>query len=109
MLDGYFVQTVTKIVSKRNAYGDIVAAGGTVKINCRFRFIGEMDQINNREEQRGNLAMVWFPPSTDINFNDVILYQGVHYKITRRTDARRLGSTTVEFIKCTVSPYDMIS
>lgn len=111
MLEPYYNQYVNKIPTIRNAYGDIIIdyTQEVVAIGCRFRVITNMQRSNNREELHSEQAMVWFAPNTDIAQNDIIFYEDQYWQITKINEARRLGSTRVEFLKCYASTYGVVS
>ncbi len=111
MLESYLNQIAVKVPTKRSMYGDIVVdyTGRQVRLGCRFRVIQTAIHVNNREERRSDEAMVWFAPTADINQNDIILYEGQYWEIVKINEARRLGGTQIQFLKCWVSSHQVVS
>lgn len=98
MLEEYLVQTCQLITATRNEYGDYIE-GVTTTLDCRFREISTINRSSHVELADAD-AMIWFAPDTEIAIGNIILFDGVHYQIERLTNARRLGESETQFIKC---------
>ena len=105
MLDGYLVQTCQKVSTTQDAYGDHFRSLSNVTLSCRFRDI-TMVRRGTHEETNDSDAMMWFAPDAEIERGTIILFEEKYYQIERITKARRLGETTVQFLKCDVKFFD---
>ncbi len=101
------LHTAYKVTSTRNAYGDYVASG-TSTLKCHVRIVNELTTTANNEQIQSD-AMMWFEPDCGVEKGDIIKFEGTHYRVERKTDARRLRSTEVLFIKCDMLKYGAIS
>lgn len=113
MLQHAFIQQITVLATKRSAYGDIIPdpTGSNRKVYCRFRVISKLSIGANREEYqpKSMMATVWFAPDTAIEKGSIFLYESRYWEIIELTEARRMGRTTLEFLKGSAIPHDMIS
>ncbi len=98
--------TAYKVTSSRNAYGDFVATGETA-LKCHWRDITSLISDNN--EQIDSDAMAWFEPDSGVDKNDLIKFQGTHYKVERVIKAHTLRDTETRFIKVELVKYGAIS
>jgi hypothetical protein len=101
-----FTHTAYKVTTTRNEYGDFIAVSSS-PLSCHFREIGDV-QANNSNEQVQADAMAWFNPHT-VALEDILLINGVHYRIEKITEARRLRNPTIQFVKCDLLRYGVIS
>jgi len=101
------LHTAYKLTTTRNKYGDYVSSDET-ELNCHFREITEL-QHNELADGVQSDAMAWFEPDSGIERGDVIKFESVYYKVERLTQARRLRSTAVQFIKVSLMKYGPIS
>ena len=106
MLEEYLVQTCYKITYTTNAYGDITESSRAA-LSCRFREISTMRRGTHAEENDAD-AMLWLASSVSVNIGDIILFDSVFYQIERLTNARRLGESDTQFIKCDLKVRDII-
>lgn len=110
MLGHAYVQTVTKVSFTRNAYGDTIPSGSSnTTLNCRVRMISEVVDSPNREQYQSPKLMLWFAPSSGILINDILLYESRYWKINEVREARKLGSSTIEFLKCFAEQTSIVS
>lgn len=111
MLEQYYNQYINIVPTVRNAYGDIIIdySQEIISIGCRFRVITNIQRSNNREELHSEQAMIWLPPNAPVVQNTIIYYENQYWQITKLNEARRLGSTTVEFLKGYASAYGLVS
>lgn len=111
MLDSYFTQRVVIVPTKRSLYGDIIVdpTGRQIRCYCRFRVIESAITTNNKEERRSDEAMVWFSPKMPIVDNGILFYENRYWKIVKINEARRLGGTQIQFLKCWASSYQVVS
>lgn len=98
MLDEYFVDSCKKLVKYINEYGDYIYSEGET-IACRFRYISRTNRTTGNEINETD-AMLWVSTETQIARGSLILYDNVVYKIETITKARRLGETSIQFLKC---------
>lgn len=105
MLEEYLVQSCKKVNVVRNKYGGYVEGIGTI-LNCRFREITTMRR-NARGEIYDSDGMFWFAPSTNLVKGDILLFEGIFYQIERIWNARRLGESIAQFLKCDVKIIDI--
>lgn len=101
------LHTAYKVTESRNAYGDITASGST-ELVCHFRNITDLVTTGTNEYVNAD-AMAWFEPDADIAKNDVVQIDGEHWRIERITKARKLRTTAVQFLKCDLLRYGVIS
>lgn len=104
--------TAYKVTITRNAYGDYVASGETA-LKCHFRFITMQEGAGGRQV-RGNEsvdsdAMAWFEPDSGIEREDLLKFEGEHFRVERVTKARRLRDPSVQFLKCELLKFGAIS
>lgn len=105
--------TAYKVTTTRNAYGDYIAAGETALI-CHFRYITIQAGGSSGRNIRGNEsvdadAMAWFEPDSGIEREDLIKFEGEHFRVEKVIKARRLRDPDVQFIKCELLKYGQIS
>lgn len=101
------LHTAYKVTSTRNAYGDFIPAGETA-LKCHVRIITDAvtDGVN---EEINSDAMMWFEPDSGVVKQDIIKYNGTHYRVERVTEARRLRDPNTQFLKCDLLKYGVIS
>lgn len=99
--------TAYKITTTKNAYGDYIA-NGTTSLICHFRYITDIT-VNTDNLAVQSDAMAWFEPDSGIVKNDLVTIDGEHFRIERVTKARRLRDPTVQFLKCDLQKYGLIS
>jgi hypothetical protein len=99
--------TAYKVTTARNAYGDFTASGETALI-CHVRIITDIITDSNNETVNSDATM-WFEPDSGVVKQDIIKYNGVHYRVERITEARRLRDPSVQFLKCDLLKYGVIS
>ena len=105
--------TSYKVTTTRNAYGDYVASGETA-LACHFRYITIQAGGASSRGVRGNEsvdadAMAWFEPDSGIEREDIIKFEGEHFRVEKVTKARRLRDPSVQFIKVELLKYGAIS
>lgn len=103
MLQHAMEQTASLITTTRNDDGDQILSS-TQDFKCRFRWITELDNISNREEMRSD-ALLWVQPSTDIQEDNIIKFDGDNFRVRKVTQARRLRGNKVYFLKCLLDKY----
>lgn len=101
------LHTAYKVTTTRNAYGDYTASG-EVALVCHVRIITDAITDSNNETINSD-AMMWFEPDSGVAKQDIIKYDGVHYRVERVTEARRLRDPAVQFIKADLLKYGVIS
>lgn len=100
------LHTAYKVTTTRDAYGSFVASTTTI-LKCHVRYI--INQISDNNEVIQSDLMVWFEPDSGVVLKDIVKIDGEHYRIERITKARRLRDTTVQFLKCDLLKYGVIS
>lgn len=108
MIESWLVDTITKITTTRNKWGDTVF-GSESDINCRFREITDFNRSSNNREEVDADAMIWFAGNHSVALGDIYEYDGQRYRVDKITKARRGKQTNVEFIKCEVIKHRQIS
>lgn len=101
------LHTAYKVTSTRNAYGDFIPSG-EVALKCHVRIVTDAVTDGGNEEINSD-AMMWFESDSGVAKQDIIKYNGVHYRIERVTEARRLRDPNIQFIKCDLLKYGVIS
>lgn len=101
------LHTAYKVTTTRNAYGDYIASGETA-LACHFRDITQVAQ-RDRNEQIDADALAWFEPDSGIVKNDIVKIEGQHFQVDRVIKARKLRNPNVQFIKCELVIYGVIS
>lgn len=100
------MHTAYKVTTTRNTYGDFVASGETA-LKCHFRYITQ--QVEGNNETVTSDAMAWFEPDSGIDRQDIIKFEGEHFRVERVVKARRLRNPQVLFIKVELLKYGFIS
>lgn len=101
MLDGYLVDQCEVIATTRNDFGDEVE-GVTASLPCRWRDITLVRRGSHEDTSDAN-ALVHFAPDADVQRGSILKFKGEYYQVDEITYAKRLGETTVQFIKCGVT------
>lgn len=97
MLENYFVDSCSKVVSTRNKWGGYDRTSYT-SLPCRWRPILSIDRGETGEQEQTD-ALVHVDKATQIVEGDILIFGGASYQVRRKTVAKRLGETTVQFIK----------
>jgi len=98
MLEKYMVHPCTLYPQAVDEYNNIRLTNG-VSTFCHFRDSQSTD-ITGVEELEMSDAMAWFAGDENVHQGDSVTVGGDTYRIVRTIDARRLGDTTVQFVKC---------
>ena len=101
MLDGYLVDHCEVIATTRNDFGDEVE-GVTQTLPCRWRDITLVRRAAHMDTSDAN-ALVHFAPDAAVQRGSILKFNGEYYQVDEITYAKRLGETTVQFIKCGVT------
>ncbi|OQA03767.1 MAG: hypothetical protein BWY69_00247 [Planctomycetes bacterium ADurb.Bin401] len=107
MINHWLVDTIYKIATTKNKYGDSVL-GVETSMNCRFREISGLSNTSNREVVDCD-AMLWLAGDATVSKGDIFRYDNDYYKVEKITKARKGGKTGVEFIKCELLSHRFIS
>lgn len=105
MLEEYLVQSCYIITMGRNEYSDLIEVSRVLEA-CRFREITTVRRGTYQELIDSDAIIHLIPASTAVK-GGIILFDGVYYQVERITKARRLGETTVQFVKCEVKITDI--
>lgn len=97
------LQTAYKVSKTRNKYGDLVGSSETA-ITCKFRVNNMLVETGNSNTYESD-ALAWFNSDSGVEEGDVIKYDNIFYKVERKIEARKLHSTTVQFIKVELNRY----
>lgn len=98
MIDSYFVQSCELITTTRNDFGDEIE-GVSAVLSCRWRDITQIRRGSHQDTSDAD-ALVHFPADTNVVRGSILKYNGEYYQVEQITYARRLGETTVQFVKC---------
>lgn len=103
MLDGYLVDSCQLVNTTRDDFGQEIT-GVTETLNCRWRDITEVRRGANMDTNDAQ-SMVWFAAADQVKVTKgtILFYEGQYYQVDKCTKARRLGETTVQFVKCEVN------
>lgn len=101
------LHTCYKVTTSRNSYGDYTASGQTA-IDCHFRYINQQISDSNNQVIQSD-AMLWVEPDSGIDRKTIIKFEGEHFIVEKVTKARRLRETDVQFLKCDLKKYGVIS
>jgi hypothetical protein len=101
------LHTAYKVTTTRDAYGSFTASGSTA-LPCHFR-VNNSQITGSGDETVQSDAMAWFEPDSGIALKDIIRFGSRHYRVERVIEARRLRETAVQFIKCDLKIYGVIS
>lgn len=105
MLEEYFVQTCYIITMVRNEYGDYVKSS-SVEEGCRFREISVLRRVSHGDVSDSD-ALIHLALDSSVTKDKFILFDGVYYQIERIVNARILGESEVQFIKCELKITDI--
>lgn len=108
MIENFLVDSITRVSSSRNRFGDIVYGASEV-FRCRFREINDLTRSVDGREQLQCDALVHFDSKAGISIGDILVYNGAYYRIDSIVKARRGGSTNIEFIKCGLLRHRQVS
>jgi hypothetical protein len=103
MLNHAMEQTAYIIETSYNDDGDQEFVSSDT-IACRFRWITELDNLDNREEIRSD-ALLWIKPDEDVNEGTIIKFDDDYFRVKRVIEARRLRGNQVYFKKCLMDKY----
>lgn len=103
MLSHAFEQSASIVKTTVNKYGDQVLAS-TKSINCRFRWITELQNPGNREEISSD-ALLWTSPDQPITEGAIIFVDNTYFRVRKVTKARKLRGGKIEFLKCLLNKY----
>lgn len=110
-LDNLLVETATRVTTTYDENGD-QKYGATATVNCLFRDISSLNDIQNRQEL-GIDGILWLPASeTDYAAVGNIYYHSSegYLRIKNRVRAKRLvADNSLQFIKCGVEHHRQIS
>lgn len=97
MLDGYFVDSCELVATQRNDFGDEIE-GVTQTLACRWR---DITMIRRGSHMDGSDADVLchFPATAPVVRGSVLKRNGEYFQVEQITFAKRLGESTVQFIK----------
>ena len=103
MLDGYLVDSCQLVNTTRDDFGQEIT-GVTETLSCRWRDITEVRRGSNMDTNDAQ-SMVWFAAAdqSKVTKGTILFYEGQYYQVDKCTKARRLGETTVQFVKCEVN------
>lgn len=107
------LHTAYKVTTTRNAYGDFTASGETA-LKCHFRYVSrQLTGISNEQATTSGGsdadAIAWFEPDSGIDREDIIKFEGEHFRVETIIKARRLRQPEVLFIKAELLRYGTIS
>jgi hypothetical protein len=108
MIDHLLVDTITKMPSTRDEYGDIIYSSG-VQMPCRFREINSLNRAVANKEELDCDALVHFAADASVELGDVFIYGNTYYRVDSMVKARAGGSTAVEFLKCGLLRHRQVS
>ncbi len=96
------VETCSKVGNTYNEYGDQVFGVITPNLPCMYRPITTLQAVQNAEQVTIE-GTFWLRPSDGWDRGDIILYEGVYYRIDRLITAkRRLVDNSTQFLKAEV-------
>lgn len=101
-LEERMVETCSKVGNTYNEYGDQVFGVITANLKCLYRPMTTLQAGQNTEQVsiEGNF---WLKPSDGWDRGDIILYEGIYYRIDRLITARRrLVDNSIQFLKAEV-------
>jgi len=101
MIDGYLVDQCELIATTRNDFGDEVE-GVTQVLPCRWRDITLVRRGSHQDTSDAS-SLVHLAADAPVVRGSILKYNGEYYQVDEITYARRLGETTVQFIKCGVT------
>jgi hypothetical protein len=101
MIDGYLVDQCELIATTRNDFGDEVE-GVTQVLPCRWRDITLVRRGSHQDTSDAS-SLVHLKADAPVVRGSILKYNGEYYQVDEITYARRLGETTVQFIKCGVT------
>ena len=101
------LHTAHKVIQTRNVYGDYTATG-SITLKCHVRIITDIVTTSNNESYQSN-AIMWFEPDSGVVKEDIIEFNGQHYRVEQMVEARKLRNPSVQFLKCTMQIYGVIS
>lgn len=105
MLDQHMVHECTLYAQAPDEYNNLRAIN-PVETTCWFREINNLDvAVPGREEESAD-AMAWFRPDESVNEGDLLTVAGKSYRIMQIVQARRLGETSIQFIKTYLERFD---
>lgn len=101
MLENYLVDSCELVNVTRNDYGDEIE-GVTATLPCRWRDITLIRRGAHTDNSDAD-SLVHFAPDAPVVRGSVLKFNGEYYQVNDITYAKRLGESTVQFIKCQVT------
>lgn len=101
------LHTAYKVSYTRNAYGDYLTTT-EIYVKCHFREINQLVTDNNDQTVQSD-AMAWFEPDSGIDKGSILHIEGEYYRVERIIKARKLHNPNVQFLKCELLKYGIIS
>lgn len=103
MIDDYLVDECQKVSTTRDDFGQEIT-GVTETLSCRWRDITTIRRGANADTSDAD-SMVWFSAADKdkVKKGTILLFDGEYYQVDKRTPAKRLGETDVQFVKCEVT------
>lgn len=97
----YIINTTT------NKFGDQKESSRTSEL-VRFRYITELDQVNNREGVNSPQATIWLRAEASVSEGSIIYLEDddSYWRVERLTKARKMDKT-VHFLKAFVQKHTM--
>lgn len=86
-------------------YNDIRTTN-SVSTTCWYRDNNSVDAGTVNREQESSDGMAWFKPAEVVSPGDVLTVDGQSYRIMKVIKARRLGQTSIQFVKCYLERFD---
>jgi len=106
MLSHTYTQSAKIIVTSKDKYGDQKQTS-QASINCRFRYITEVDKGVNREGMEAFDAIVWVAPETAIEEGTILQIEDKYWRVNRLVRARRMTDSTIQFLKAFVKRHEL--
>lgn len=105
MIEHILQQSCSVITTFTDVHGDQVE-GSSLAVNCRFRYITELDKAANAEIVNTTDAIIWLSPDVNVQEGTIMFAESQYWRISRLVRARRMKGNTVEFLKCYVKKYE---
>jgi len=99
-------QTCELVTTIRNQWAGYKQQSRT-SLPCRWRQI-PTQYGGQYGEERDSDALVHLHFDAPVSIGSILVYENIFYEVERLTEARRLGETNVQFLKCEVRIVDSL-
>jgi hypothetical protein len=87
-------------------YGDQEPTSSS-SVQCRFRYITELDRTTNIEGESSADAIIWFEPDVVVKVGSIVKADGEYWRVEKLIKARRMSGSQIMFLKALVKKHEL--